>query len=166
MAMLGFKTNVKGPAPPFSGEEDVIDEAMKYFRANVLFASFEIEGGADRTLVYLTNHILQCLWRLDQKAKTLDDAKKIMFDFAHEQFPMPGETGWQFGGHIPKPKTKAEGDEARAYLKQLREETGNRVAAWLFASGEKDKHIAMFAKRRFLGMVGSGAAGRRGTMQQ
>ena len=29
---------------------DIIDEAINYFRANILFSQFEVEGGADLTL--------------------------------------------------------------------------------------------------------------------
>ena len=72
MALLPFRTSVKGPAPKVhtDDENDVVAEALLYFRANVLFASFEIEGPADRLLIYLTFYISQCLDRLDKKGKT------------------------------------------------------------------------------------------------
>jgi actin related protein 2/3 complex subunit 3 len=57
MAMLPLKTRVRGPAPQLdvaSAEEDQIDEAIRLFRANVLFRNFEVLGAADRTLIYLT----------------------------------------------------------------------------------------------------------------
>ena len=40
-------------------EADIVDEAIDYFRANVLFRSFEMEGAADRVLAYLTLYIQQ-----------------------------------------------------------------------------------------------------------
>ena len=46
-----------------------VDEALNYFRANILFSQFEVEGGADLTLVYLTAWIADCLRKL-QKEKT------------------------------------------------------------------------------------------------
>ncbi len=46
-------------AAPLTDEIDVVDEAIDFFRANVLFKSFEIKGGADRVLVYLTLFIQQ-----------------------------------------------------------------------------------------------------------
>jgi hypothetical protein len=39
------------------GEEDIIDETIKFFRANVFFRNFEVKNGADRTLIYITLYI-------------------------------------------------------------------------------------------------------------
>ena len=65
--------SVKGPAGDFNPanekDMDVVDEALTYFRANILFSQFEVEGGADLTLVYLTAWIADCLRKL-QKEKT------------------------------------------------------------------------------------------------
>ena len=65
--------SVKGPAGDFVAQSekdvDIIDEAINYFRANILFSQFEVEGGADLTLVYLTAWIADCLRKL-QKEKT------------------------------------------------------------------------------------------------
>ena len=38
---------------------DIVDEAVVFFRANVMFKSFEVKGGADRVLIYLTMFIHQ-----------------------------------------------------------------------------------------------------------
>ena len=55
MTILPVKTNIRGPAPRGTqGTEDIVDEAIKFFRANVLFASFDVKGGADRVLIFLT----------------------------------------------------------------------------------------------------------------
>ena len=40
---------------------DIIDEALIYFRINVLFKNFNIEGDADKLLVYITVFIQKCL---------------------------------------------------------------------------------------------------------
>ncbi len=37
-----------------------------YFRANVLFRNFDVRGGADKTLIYLTLHAVQCLVKLEK----------------------------------------------------------------------------------------------------
>lgn len=45
-----------------AGQLDVVDEALAFFRANVLFRSFDIASSADKLLLYLTlyiGHILQ-----------------------------------------------------------------------------------------------------------
>ena len=48
-AVCPLKTDLKGPAPPFTpaagseeGGDDIIDETLNYFRANVLFRNFEV----------------------------------------------------------------------------------------------------------------------------
>jgi actin related protein 2/3 complex subunit 3 len=46
-AICPLKTELKGPAPLFSptgpdDDEDIIDETLNYFRANVLFRNFEV----------------------------------------------------------------------------------------------------------------------------
>ena len=47
-------------------QEDIIDETLTYFRANVLFRNFDVRGGADRTLIYLTLYAAQCLVKLEK----------------------------------------------------------------------------------------------------
>ena len=60
LAMLSLKTRARGPAVSLDataaagGDEDQIDEALRLFRANVLFRNFEVQGAPDRTLIYLT----------------------------------------------------------------------------------------------------------------
>jgi hypothetical protein len=40
---------------------DIIDEAIDFFRANVLFRQYDPKGPADRVLCYLTIYIGECL---------------------------------------------------------------------------------------------------------
>jgi len=59
LAMLPLKTKARGPAVTLDAagagaEEDPVDEALRLFRANVLFRNFEVQGAPDRTLIYLT----------------------------------------------------------------------------------------------------------------
>jgi len=57
LAMLPLKTKARGPAVCLdvgASEEDPVDEALRLFRANVLFRNFEVQGAPDRTLIYLT----------------------------------------------------------------------------------------------------------------
>eukprot|EP00483_Globobulimina_turgida_P002356 UN02358 len=74
--------SVKGPAEEFKARDakdlDIIDESINYFRANILFSQFEVEGGADLTLVYLTAWIADCLRKL-QKEKTKATALKASY---------------------------------------------------------------------------------------
>ncbi len=55
-----FCLQARGPAASTS-DTDVIDEALAFFRANVLFRSFEVKGASDKLLVYLTLYIGSCL---------------------------------------------------------------------------------------------------------
>ena len=41
--------------------EDIIDEALSFFRAQCLFKNYEVHGPADKTLIYLTCFIQKCL---------------------------------------------------------------------------------------------------------
>lgn len=41
----------------------MVDEALAYYRANVLFRNFKVKGPSDKLLVYLTLYIGSCLKR-------------------------------------------------------------------------------------------------------
>merc|ERR1712137_1281136 len=72
MCILPIKTQYKGPAPLLKEDkDDVIDEALNFFKANVLFRNYEVKGGADRVLSYLTYYIKQCLQRLTVSPKEM-----------------------------------------------------------------------------------------------
>ncbi|KAH9247053.1 hypothetical protein BASA81_015405 [Batrachochytrium salamandrivorans] len=152
MSILPIKSKIKGSAPsaPEDGE-DIIDEALLFFRANVLFASFDFQGGADRVLAYLTLYIQHCLCRLDAKGKTKADGTKVVFELAKEAFPLPQEPQWPFGGHFPAAKTRAEADLARAYIKHLREEAGTRLLEMVYnADGTPNKFWMAYSKKKFM----------------
>jgi actin related protein 2/3 complex subunit 3 len=69
--------------------EDVIDEALTYYRANVLFRNYELQGGADRIIIYLTLYISACLARLAQVAD-VKSGEKVLQAYAWESFALPG----------------------------------------------------------------------------
>ncbi|XP_078600188.1 uncharacterized protein LOC144875199 isoform X2 [Branchiostoma floridae x Branchiostoma japonicum] len=52
MALVPLRTQFKGPAPK-TGESDIIDEAMHFFKANVFFKNYEIKSEADLILAHL-----------------------------------------------------------------------------------------------------------------
>ena len=107
-AVCPLKTDIKGPAPSAPAtEEDIIDETLNYFRANVLFRNFDVRGGADRTLIYLTLYTVQCLVRCE-KIEDKPTAVREMKNLAMKQFLCPGDAGWPLGGLFPAPKNKAE----------------------------------------------------------
>jgi hypothetical protein len=43
MAVLPFRTQFRGPAPSFTKDMDIIDEAVYYFKANVFFRTYEVK---------------------------------------------------------------------------------------------------------------------------
>ncbi|CAM9714366.1 unnamed protein product, partial [Choristocarpus tenellus] len=66
-AILPLATKFRGPAQLLQpGQDDIVAEALYFFRANVLFRNFEIKGAADRTLIYLTFYTQQCLKELEK----------------------------------------------------------------------------------------------------
>lgn len=149
--MLPIKTTTRGPAPLApEGEEDIIDEVLGFFKANVLFKHFEVKGGADRILIYLTLYTTQCLQRLE-KCPTPTDGLKALTAMAHETFRIPGDPGFALGSFFPAPANNQEAELCRTYLKQLREETGRRVVAKVYGpDGQASKFWLVFAKRKFM----------------
>jgi actin related protein 2/3 complex subunit 3 len=123
----------------FVGQEDIIDETLSYFRANVFFRNFDVKGGADRTMIYLTLHLVQCLVKcekIEDKPSALRELKAL----SQKPFTIPGEPAFPLGGLFPSPLNKAEGDAFRAYFKQAREEVSIRLLNNLFdADGTKNK---------------------------
>ena len=95
-----------------AGEDDILDEILGFFKANVLFKQFEVKGGADRVLIYLTLYITQCLMKLSTVSNKADGVRALT-SMAHEQFKIPGETGFPLGAFFPPP---ANGQEAGAHV--------------------------------------------------
>jgi len=64
-------------------------------------------------------------------------------------------TGWPLGGHILRAQSRDEDEKARAYLKQLREETGIRMLEVLYAEDESapNKFWMGFSKHKFMNIL-------------
>lgn len=150
-AMLPIKTTTRGPAPLLGdGEDDIIDEVLGFFKANVLFKHFEVKGAADRVLIYLTLYITQCLVKLE-KCPTPIEGLKALTAMAHESFHIPGDPGFALGSFFPGPASAQEAELCRTYLKQVREEMGRRVINKVYGEdGEPSKFWLVFAKRKFM----------------
>nr|ALS04432.1 actin-related protein 2/3 complex subunit 3 [Acartia pacifica] len=153
MAVLPIKTQVRGPAPcmPPSDENDIIDEALYYFKANVFFRTYEIKGASDRVLIYLTLYITECLKKL-QKCANKNQAQNEMYSLAIARFDIPGDPGFPLNGVYQKPTSTEEADTMRQYFLQLRHETGQRLVEKVFntADGKPSKWWTCFAKKRFM----------------
>ncbi|XP_074642299.1 actin-related protein 2/3 complex subunit 3-like [Tubulanus polymorphus] len=152
MAILPLKTKFRGPAPPASGSDfDIIDEALSFFKANVFFKNYEIKSEADRTLIYVTLYITECLKKL-QKCQTKNDGSKEMLTMAIAAFDIPGEQRFPLNALYGKAQDRAEGDLLRSYLIQLRQETGARVVEKVYdpVTNKPSKWWMCFVKRKFM----------------
>ena len=89
MALLPIRSQFKGPAPRETKETDIVDEAIYYFKANVFFKNYEIKNEADRTLVYITLYISECLKKL-QKCNSKAKARKKCMHWELLIFPFLG----------------------------------------------------------------------------
>ncbi|XP_077895306.1 actin-related protein 2/3 complex subunit 3 isoform X2 [Ictidomys tridecemlineatus] len=121
MALLPIRSQFKGPAPReiFGAEDrtwaahmpakdtDIVDEAIYYFKANVFFKNYEIKNEADRTLIYITLYISECLKKL-QKCNSKSQGEKEMYTLGITNFPIPGEPGFPLNAIYAKPANKQE----------------------------------------------------------
>eukprot|EP00455_Lapot_gusevi_P014421 TRINITY_DN171_c0_g1_i6.p1 TRINITY_DN171_c0_g1~~TRINITY_DN171_c0_g1_i6.p1 ORF type:complete len:176 (+),score=76.03 TRINITY_DN171_c0_g1_i6:74-601(+) len=152
VVVLPLKTLVKGPAPPaMSDQLDIVDEAIDFYRANVLFRSYDPKGPADRILCYLTIWIGECIRVLAKYPRDKKEGLKQLTTFSMNNFTVPGDRGFSLGGFFTVPKVRAEGDLFRAYFRQLREETAKRVFERVYKEdGTADKFWLSFGKKKFM----------------
>lgn len=135
--------------------QDIIDEALFYFKPNMMFRTYTIKGDGDRLILYLTYYISQCLKRLVGVPK--DQAKNVLFALANEGFSCPGDKGFPFPAFFPPAKDAAETEKWKEYMKQLRHEVGVRLIKKVYAFPEPDqtgnKFWMVFAKYTLLGQT-------------
>jgi hypothetical protein len=99
--------------------EDIIDEALNLFRANVLFRNFEIKGPADRVLIYLILYITECLNKLT-KNPSLREAEKLLTTAALGNFAIPGDVQFPLNALYEPPANKGDaGKEQMAIGRSL-----------------------------------------------
>lgn len=141
------------PRPP-SDENDILDESIQFFRANVLFRSFQSQGPADLTLAYFTAFIAEVL-RFFAKQKTKEDAKKKLTELSMSQnFPIPGDRTFALAGFFSQPASRADSDAFRSYFRQAREELCNRLIEIAYdANGAQNKWWISFSKRKFMNIT-------------
>jgi len=152
LALLPLRTKHRGPAPLMAGDRpDVVDEALQYFKANVFFRTYEVKGECDRTLIYVTLYITECLKRL-AKCKDKGQGHSEMYSLAISKFPIPGEPSFPLNAVYARPKSDQETELYQQYLLQLRHETGARVCERVFATpdGGPSKWWLCFARRKFM----------------
>ena len=83
-------------------EKDIVDETLEFFRANMLFTTFDIQGDADRLLIYLTSFAAQCVKAVaKEKIATKEDGAKLLHGLATKRFSLPGDSNFLPGlGHF------------------------------------------------------------------
>ena len=106
--LLPLRTKTRGPAytlplvalpahespDPDSESYDILDEILALFRANTFFRNFEIQGPADRLLVYGIWFLSDCLGKIKPTA-TVKEATKDVLNLALDlNFAIPGDPGW------------------------------------------------------------------------
>lgn len=150
MAVLPLRTQFRGPAPTTDSKQDIIDEAIYYFKANVFFRTYEIKSEADRVLIYIILYITECLKKL-QKCMTKNDGLKEMYSLAISKFDIPGDNGFPLNSVYAKPASSADSDLMRQYFLQLRQETGIRICEKVYGEdGKPSKWWLCFAKKKFM----------------
>lgn len=108
--LLPLRTKTRGPAytlpfpnPPLPAHEspdaesesyDILDEVLALFRANTFFRNFELQGYADRLLVYGIWFVSDCLTKIKPSADVRTATKDVMNLALDLQFAIPGDPGW------------------------------------------------------------------------
>ncbi|GAK64945.1 actin-related protein ARPC3 [Moesziomyces antarcticus] len=155
MSLLPIRSRTRGPAPPpiDPSRPDIIDESIDLFRANSLFRNFEIKGPADRVLIYLILFISDCLTKIaaSKVPWSTNEANKQLATYAVDSFALPGDANFPLNSLYAPPAGRAEADQLRGYLTQLRQETAARLVEKVFADGTPSKWWIAFTKRRFMG---------------
>ncbi|DBA02692.1 TPA: hypothetical protein N0F65_010517 [Lagenidium giganteum] len=150
-AILPIKTRSRGPAPPApENEDDIVDEVINLFRANVLFTNYELKGNADRVLIYGTLFVHFCLKKLE-RVTSKSEAVRVLQQAAVDSFAIPGESSFPLGGMVRAPSNANEAETIRGYLKQFREAIAMRLPDQVFgADGQRSKWWMLFSKRKFM----------------
>ena len=135
--------------------DDIIDEAIGLYRANTFFRDFDIKGGADRVLIYLTLYIQECLNKL-AKLPNQAEGLKLLNTHAVLNFAIPGDAAFPLNAMYEKPATRQDADLLRQYLGQLRQETSSRLINRIYEQDKPSKWWMCFAKRKFMGLSNCG----------
>ncbi|KDN63132.1 putative ARP2/3 complex ARPC3 subunit [Colletotrichum sublineola] len=152
--LLPLRTKTRGPAytlpfpnPPLPANEspdpdsesyDILDEILALFRANTFFRNFEIQGPADRLLVYGIWFVSDCLTKIKPNAGVRDASKDVMNVALDTNFAIPGDPAWPLN----------------QYLSQVRQELAVRLLARVYdegGDGKPSKWWLSFTKRKFMG---------------
>jgi len=168
--LLPLRTKTRGPAytlpfpdPPLPANEspdpddqsyDVLDEVISLFRANTFFRNFEIQGPADRILIYGILFVSECLGKI-KPSYGVREAQKEVFNTALDlQFAIPGDPAFPLNQIYEPPADRQEAEHLKQYLSQVRQELAGRLLARVYeegGDGKPSKWWLSFTKRKFMG---------------
>lgn len=126
--VLPLRTRTRGPAytlpplpsnvsdtdvPPDNESYDCIDEIISLFRANVLFRNFEINGPADRMLIYGILFVSECLGKVKPNMAARE-AEKALVNVALDHFAIPGDVSFPFNQAFEPPRDRQDAETLRA----------------------------------------------------
>jgi actin related protein 2/3 complex subunit 3 len=131
-------------------ELDIIDEAIIYFRANVLFKNFSIDGDADKLIVYITVFIQKCLEKagLNTEPNTAKVNMRKLIDGC-EYIP---NTENFFNVLVDKKDNEI--SNLQKYLKEIRKEVVSRLIYILYDNPQTSidrKFWLALGKKKFMG---------------
>ncbi|KAL2105404.1 hypothetical protein VUR80DRAFT_8435 [Thermomyces stellatus] len=166
--LLPLRTKTRGPAftlppvalpanespDPDSESYDILDEVLALFRANTFFRNFEIQGHADRLLVYGIWFVSDCLSRIKPTADARTAGKDVMNLALDVNFAIPGDPGWPLNQMYEPPRDRQDAELLRQYMSQVRQELAVRLLARVFeedGDGRPSKWWLSFTKRKFMG---------------
>ncbi|KAI9170908.1 Actin-related protein 2/3 complex subunit 3 [Paramyrothecium foliicola] len=179
--LLPLRTKTRGPAytlplpnPPLplfespdpdSESYDILDEVLSLFRANTFFRNFEIQGNADRLLIYGIWFVSDCLSKIKPTAPSRDATKDVMNLALDLNFAIPGDPAWplnqgeqttnlEFDAQMYEPpRDRQDAEQLRQYLAQVRQELATRLLARVYEEDETkpSKWWLSFTKRKFMG---------------
>uniref|UniRef100_A0A2K5HF65 Actin-related protein 2/3 complex subunit 3 n=1 Tax=Colobus angolensis palliatus TaxID=336983 RepID=A0A2K5HF65_COLAP len=134
MALLPIRSQFKGPAPRETKDTDIVDEAIYYFKANVFFKNYEIKREPPHLAKYTCVYVCVCvyIYIFFFQCNSKSQGEKEMYTLGITNFPIPGEPGFPLNAIYAKPANKQEDEVMRAYLQQLRQETGLRLCEKVF----------------------------------
>lgn len=105
--LLPLRTKTRGPAytlplpnpplPPYESPDpesesyDALDEVLSLFRANTFFRNFEIQGPADRLLIYGILFVSECLGKIKPSADVRTATKDVTNLALDTNFAVPGD---------------------------------------------------------------------------
>ena len=110
LPLLPLRTKTRGPAytlpapnPPLPANEspdpdsesyDILDEVLSLFRANTFFRNFEIQGPADRLLIYGILFVSECLGKIRPQYGVREAQKEVLNTALDLNFAIPGDPGF------------------------------------------------------------------------